>query len=76
VAIDIETGDFEVSDDSLVASDRLLERNPDAQTWFILIGHCGVHRLGWHGLMVKEQSFGSSDKENFAPSVFNRPVGK
>lgn len=32
VAIYIETGAFEVSDDTLIASDRLLERNPDAQT--------------------------------------------
>jgi hypothetical protein len=53
VAIDIETGDFEVSEDTLVASDRLLERNPNAQTWFIRIGHRGVHRFGWHGLTVK-----------------------
>jgi hypothetical protein len=53
VAIDIETGDFEVSDDTLIASDRLLERNPDAQTWFIRIGHRGVHRFGWHGLTAK-----------------------
>jgi hypothetical protein len=50
VAIDIETGAFEVSEDTLIASDRLLERNPDAQTWFIRIGHRGVHRFGWHGL--------------------------
>ncbi|NJM89399.1 MAG: hypothetical protein HC847_21815 [Hydrococcus sp. RU_2_2] len=50
VAIDIETGAFEVADDTLVASDRLLERYPDAQTWFIRIGHRGVHRFGWHGL--------------------------
>lgn len=53
VAIDIETGDFEVSEDTLIASDRLLERNPDAQTWFIRIGHRGVHRFGWHGLAAK-----------------------
>jgi hypothetical protein len=53
VAIDIETGDFEVDDDTLIASDRLLERNPDAQTWFIRIGHRGVHRFGWHGLTAK-----------------------
>jgi hypothetical protein len=53
VAIDIETGAFEVSDDTLIASDRLLERNPDAQTWFIRIGHRGVHRFGWHGLTTK-----------------------
>ena len=48
VAIDIESGDFEVDDDTLVASDRLLLRQPDAQTWFIRIGHRAVHRLGWH----------------------------
>jgi hypothetical protein len=53
VAIDIETGDFEVSEDTLIASDRLLERNPDAQTWFIRIGHRGVHRFGRHGLTAK-----------------------
>lgn len=50
VAIDVETGEFEVADDTLVASDQLLERCPDAQTWFIRIGHRGVHRFGWHGL--------------------------
>jgi hypothetical protein len=54
VAIDIESGAFEVSEDTLIASDRLLERNPDAQTWFIRIGHRGVHRFGWYGLTAKE----------------------
>jgi hypothetical protein len=54
IAIDIETGDFEISEDTLIASDRLLERNPDAQTWFIRIGHRGVHRFGWHGLTPKK----------------------
>lgn len=53
VAIDTETGAFEVADDTLVASDRLLERCPDAQTWFIRIGYRGVHRFGWHGLSEK-----------------------
>lgn len=53
VAIDIETGAFEVADDTLVASDRLLARCPDAQTWFIRIGHRGVHRFGWHRLTAK-----------------------
>jgi hypothetical protein len=49
VAIDIESGDFEVDEDTLVASDRLLLRHPDAQTWFMRIGHRAVHTLGWHG---------------------------
>jgi hypothetical protein len=46
VAIDIETGVFEVAKDSLTASDRLLEQYPDAQIWFIRIGHRAVHRIG------------------------------
>lgn len=46
VAIDIETGAFEVADDVLTASDRLLARYPDAQTWFVRIGHRAVHRFG------------------------------
>lgn len=43
VAIDIETGAFEVADDTIAASDRLLERYPDAQIWRIRIGHKAVH---------------------------------
>ena len=46
VAIDIETGDFELANDTITASNRLLERNPDAQIWRIRIGHKGVHRFG------------------------------
>lgn len=46
VAIDIETGMFEVAEDTLTASDRLLARCPDAQTWFVRIGHRALHRFG------------------------------
>jgi hypothetical protein len=46
VAIDIETGAFEVAKDSLTASDLLLEKYPDAQIRFIRIGHRAVHRIG------------------------------
>ncbi|MFM6572077.1 MAG: hypothetical protein ACKPJE_23270, partial [Microcystis panniformis] len=44
VAIDIETGAFELAKDTMTASDRLLERCPDAQIWCVRIGHRGVHR--------------------------------
>ncbi len=53
VAIDIDSGGFEVDDDTLVASDRLLARYPNAQTWFIRIGSRGVHRFGWHGKVAE-----------------------
>ena len=46
VAIDIETGVFEVAEDTLTASDRLLARCPSAQTWFVRVGHHTVHRFG------------------------------
>lgn len=46
VAIDIETGEYEVARDTLEASDRLRARCPDAQTWFVRIGHRGLHRFG------------------------------
>ena len=46
VAIDIETGAFEVADDTITASERLLERYPDAQIWRVRIGHKAVHRFG------------------------------
>ncbi len=46
VAIDVETGAFELADDTLTASQRLLSRFPDAQIWCVRIGHRGVHRFG------------------------------
>lgn len=46
VAIEIDTGAFEVAEDVLTASDRLLARYPKAQTWFVRIGSCVVHRFG------------------------------
>jgi hypothetical protein len=46
VAIDIETGAFEVDDTPMVAVDRLYEREPDAQPWVIRIGHQAVFRFG------------------------------
>ena len=47
VAIDIETGAFEVADRTLTASERLLSRYPEAQVWCVRIGHRGVHRFGF-----------------------------
>jgi hypothetical protein len=45
VAINIETGAFEVVDELLAASKHLLARLPDAQIWFVRIGHPVVDRF-------------------------------
>ncbi len=46
VAIDIETGAYEVDTDELAASDRLLARVPEAQIWLRRIGSRYARRFG------------------------------
>jgi hypothetical protein len=46
VAIDIETGAFELGADALKASDALLARCPGAQIWFVRVGFPALHRIG------------------------------
>jgi hypothetical protein len=50
VAIDIETGNFELADDTMTATQKLLDRYPDSQTWVVRIGHQAVHRFGSRSL--------------------------
>ena len=45
VAIDVDTGAFEVAEHTLTASQRLLTRLPDAQIWCVRIGYPAVHRF-------------------------------
>jgi hypothetical protein len=50
VAIDIETGAFEVDENLVPATNRLFERYPDAQPWVIRIGHRAVDHFGARSL--------------------------
>lgn len=50
VAIDIETGAFEVDDNIVPATNRLFEQYPDAQPWVIRIGHRAVDHFGARSL--------------------------
>ena len=45
VAIDLDSGDYELNHDELAAYQRLTERRPDAQIWFVRIGQTWVHRI-------------------------------
>jgi len=47
VAIDVDTGEYELDPDSLTAAHRLFARLPDAQIWFVRIGFPYVHRFGF-----------------------------
>mgnify|MGYP003339055121 CR=1 FL=1 len=46
VAIDIDSGEFEVADKGLDAASRLLGRKPEAQIWCVKVGYPAVHRFG------------------------------
>lgn len=46
VAIDVETGDFEVDETVVAATDRLFKRHPSAQPWGVRIGHRAVYHFG------------------------------
>jgi hypothetical protein len=46
VAIDVESGEFEIDRDEIAASDRLRSRRPDAQTWLMRVGYRSVRRYG------------------------------
>ena len=45
-AIDIESGEYEIDTDELVACDTLSARAPQAQIWLVRIGSRYLHRFG------------------------------
>jgi hypothetical protein len=46
LAIDIETGAWEMDASETAAGDRLRRRVPDAQTWMMRIGYPYIRRFG------------------------------
>ena len=46
VAIDIESGEWEMDSNEMAAGDRLRSRIPDAQTWLVRVGYGYLHRFG------------------------------
>jgi hypothetical protein len=53
VAIDIETGMFEVADDLVTAAKQISARVSDPQTWFVRVGHPAVDHFGARSLRTK-----------------------
>ena len=53
VAIDIETGEYELDKNEMKAADRLRKRIPDAQIWLVHVTRGYLHRFGGHGLRDK-----------------------
>jgi hypothetical protein len=54
VAIDVESGEFELGADGMSAAKRLQERRPGAQIWCVRIGYPAVHRFGLRPTKVRQ----------------------
>src|SRR5258707_15585356 len=50
VAIDIETGEYELDKNEMNATARLRKRVPDPQIWLVHVTLGYLHRFGGHGL--------------------------
>lgn len=48
LVLDVDTGDYEIDADDLHASDRLLERAPNALLFGIRIGSATAYKIGAH----------------------------
>ena len=47
LAIDIESGEYAVADETIEACQALFDKNPDAQIWILRIGYIAVERMGF-----------------------------
>jgi hypothetical protein len=46
VAIDIDSGEYKMAANTLMAAELLLARRPDSQIWCVCIGSPAVYRFG------------------------------
>lgn len=46
LAVNVQTGEYEVGDDFIVPTERLLARNPDAELYALRIGYRAIGRIG------------------------------
>jgi hypothetical protein len=54
VAVDVESGDYEVTDDALMASTGLRNRRPKASVYLMRVGRPTAFRLGGRSLATRE----------------------
>lgn len=50
VAIDVETGEYELGKNEMRAAERLRKRVPDPQIWLVHVTLGCLHRFGGHSL--------------------------
>src|SRR5436853_6324341 len=64
VAIDIETGEFELDKNEMNAAERLRKRVPDPQIWLVHVTLGYLHRFGGQGVRGQPRWLASSRGAN------------
>ena len=52
IVIDVESGDYEIDEDSLAAGDRIRERRPDIVGFLGRVGYESAYSMGWGGARI------------------------
>ena len=50
VAIDVDSGDYAIGENVIVAAERLREMRPDALPWAVRVGHRALYHFGGSSL--------------------------
>ncbi len=53
IVIDVESGDYEIGEDSLVVGDRLRARRPNAVGFLTRVGPDTAFHIGWGGSSIR-----------------------
>ena len=54
IVIDIESGDYEIAENMLIAEDRLKGRRPEAVGFGARVGHGSAYDMGWGGAKIDD----------------------
>jgi hypothetical protein len=54
LVVDIETGDYEIDDDHLRATDRALAKHPDAALYSVRVGYPTLGKIGGGWGVIKQ----------------------
>lgn len=54
IVIDVESGDYEIADNMLIAEDRLKIRRPEAVAFGARVGHDSAYDMGWGGARIND----------------------
>ena len=58
--VDIETENYEIADEDLEATERLLAKNPKAMTYGVRIGYPAIHGIGFSFVELNVEYYGES----------------